>query len=237
MINIQGKNCVVQLNLASVWTDILCGDDFTVNYNPEFILKTGPNSPARERQPRIEDWAVSVSGITELANSARVSWFYLMQEAVRRSLLDIRIKFVDDAATTKTMQFSAYVGQSTITGPVADFCNATLNFEVSGGITDLSNPIDPVAPGTLTLLADWWATVNGNAFINGASSGSTDGTNYTLNTGDLVKQVAVEGLIFDIVPGAPTAGTNQCQMDLTNHKIIFPITFDGSQTVYVEWER
>jgi len=237
MINIQGKNCFVELNLLGVYTPILCGEDFTVNYNPEFVLKTGPNSPARERQPRIEDWSVSVSGITELTNTSNISFFYLIQEGVRRTLLDIRIKFKDDANTIKTMSFFAYIGQSSITGPVADFCNATINFEVSGGITDLSDPITPVGPGTLNLKSDWWLTVNGNNFINGASTGSTDGTTYTLTTGDLVKQVAVEGIICDIVAGTPTAGTRQCQIDLTNHKIIFASTFDGSQTVYVEWER
>src|SRR6185369_3393274 len=115
MINIQGKNCFVELNLLGVYTPILCGEDFTVNYNPEFILKTGPNSPARERQPRIEDWSVSVSGLTELANNNRVSFFYLMQAAVRRTLLSIRLKFIDDATTVKTMGFNAYVGQSSIT--------------------------------------------------------------------------------------------------------------------------
>lgn len=234
MINIQGKNCILELLISATYYPILCGEDFTVNYNPEFILKTGPNSPARERMPRIEDWSVSVNGITELANTANISWFYLLQASVRRSLLTIRAKFINDAGTVKTMKFNAYVGQSSISAPIADFCPAAINFEVSGGIQDLSDPDVPITSNFL-YLSDWWQTVAAQTFVNVGGVASQRGA-YMLTATDIVLEIDREGTQYD---EATTPAGRQGKFNTSNLHIEFnaSLPFDSGETIFVLWKR
>ena len=223
---VHGSGVLIELLVVDTYYPVLCGTDCSINYNPEFVLKTGPDSPARERMPRIEDWDISVSGLTKIANDAALTFFYMIQQAVRRSLLSLRAKFTDDEGTIKTMDFQAYVGPSSISGPMSDFSQCSINFSVTGGLTDLSDPEDDPTPVSKDIFSDWWTTTNGNNYIDGGSSGEgNDGhVVYTLVDTDIVKQVVMSGIQYDIVPGTPVAGSRTCQLDLTNHKINFPFT-------------
>lgn len=231
---ITGRDSIIEILVADVWTPVFCGKDLSVEYTPEFVLKTGPNSVARERIPRLEDWVVSVSGLTKIMNEDNVSFFYLIQEAVRRSLQTVRATFINSDGDEKVLTFDAWIGPSTITGPINQFDQCSVQFIPTGGLGDLSDPETPT-PATTLILSDWWPTGNGNNFIDGMSTIK----DYTLQTTDDIKEVDVEGENFNIVTGTPTDGTRECKLDLTNHKIIFPssLVFDGSQTVFVLFER
>lgn len=233
---IKGSDSIIEILLADVWTPVFCGKDLSVEYTPEFVLKTGPNSVARERIPRMEDWVISVSGLTKIFNEENVSFFYLIQEAVRRSLQSVRATFINSDGNEKVLTFDAWIGPSTITGPMNQFDQCSVQFIPTGGLGDLSDPEDPTPASTL-LLSDWWATSNGNNYINGASS--TGSKLYTLTSADDIKEVDVEGENYNIVTTTPTDGTRECQLDLANNKIIFPsaLIFDGTQTVFVLFER
>lgn len=233
---IAGRDSIIEILVDSVWTPVFCGKDLSVEYTPEFVLKTGPNSVARERIPRLEDWVISVSGLTKIVNEENVSFFYLIQEAVRRSLQSVRATFINSDGDEKVLTFDAWIGPSTITGPVNQFDQCSAQFIPTGGLGDLSDPEDPIAT-TVDILSDWWTTSNGDNFIDGASA--TGSKLYTLTTADDVKEVDVEGNNFNIITGTPAAGTRQCKLDLANSKIIFPadLIFDGTQTVFVLFER
>jgi hypothetical protein len=86
----------------------------------------------------------------------------------------------------------------------------------------------------MTILSDWWNTVDGNDFIEGASTGETDGTQYTLQATDKVLMVDLEGIIYKI---SPTLGNMKCKLDLSNNKILFPLFFNGTQSVGVLFKR
>jgi hypothetical protein len=235
---LKGTDSIIEILIDSVWTPVFCGKDLSVEFNPEFVLRTGPNSVSRERIPRLEDWTVSVAGLTKITNEETDSIFRLWLEAVRRSLQSIRAYFINAEGTEKVLEFQAYIGPSQLTGPVNQFDQASVTFIVSGGLGDLSDP-ETITPTDYTELSDWWGTTNGNNYIDGTSSGETDGTNYTLETTDIVLYVSMEGTGYRIVSGTPANGTLECSLDLTNHKVNFPsdIIFDGSQTVTVIWKR
>lgn len=234
---IHGKDCYLEMFVSSTWTPVLCATDMTFEYNPEFITKTGPNSPAREYAMRIYDWSMSVTGLTKLANDTVLSFFYMLQTSIRRQSHEFRARFVDSNNVEKQISGTAFIGHSTITGPATDFCNATIEFRGTGAfeISTVDFVVDSSA--TENILADWWATENGDSWIDGASSGQTDGTTYTLVSTDEILRVWVEGTGFEIVTGTPATGTLECQLDLSNGKIIFPVTFDGTQRVTVLFKR
>lgn len=233
---ITGTDSIIEIKVSEVWTPVLCGKDLSIEYTPEFVLKTGPNSVARERIPRIEDWVITVSGLTKIFTEENVSFFYIIQEAVRRSLQSVRATFFNAEGDEKVLTFDAWIGPSTITGPVNQFDQCSVQFIPTGGLGDLSDPENPT-PGTTDILSDWWTTSNGENFIDGASA--TGSKAYVLTTTDDVKEVDVEGNNFNIVTGTPTPGTRECKLDLANNKIIFPsdLIFDGTQTVFVLFER
>lgn len=229
---VHGKNVLVEMQLDDLsWMPIFCGTDMSLTYEPEFITITGPNSPSREYMVRLEDWSMSVSGLTKIANDTVLTFFFMMQQAIRRALRTYRAKFVDDVGAVKIFTMTAYVGRSTISGPVSDFSLGTIEFRGSGGAEISDSEGEPVVQN-YDYLSDWWTTTNGNAFINGASSVH----GYTLTTADYILDVAVEGMgSFIITSGSP--GNNEAKPDLVNNKILFLNTFDGSQRVYVEFKR
>lgn len=227
-----GKNVLVQQQQDDLsWLNLLCGTDMTFTYEPEFITKTGPNSPSREYQVRIEDCSMSVTGATRIANdSTTLTFFSMMATAMRRTKKSYRAKFVDETGAIKTITMDAFIGQSTINGPVSDASIGTIELRGTGGFTIATPDPDP-STVTYNLLSDWWNTSNGNAFINGASAVNS----YTLTTADTILEVDVEGVEFDIVTGAP--GNRQAQPSLATNKINFNFTFDGTQKVFVLFKR
>lgn len=213
---------------------VLCATDVVLRWSREVIGATTITSgTAKEKRTRLFEWSVSVTGLTPIENdSSTIGWFYLTQ--VSGTIQQLKIVYTDDNALQKVVSGNMIIPSGELTSPATDFCNASLEF-MGTGVMDISDPESPPSPSGLTELADWWHTVNGNAFIDGASSGQQDGTMYTLQPTDTIVYVGVEGTQFNIVPGTP--GNRECQLDLTNHKIIFQNTFDGTQTVQVLFNR
>jgi hypothetical protein len=234
---IEGKNVLLEMYItaSSEYVPILCATDCTFRYTPEFITKTGPNSPAREFALRIYEWAFDVTGLTKIANESpsSLSFFYMLQSSIRRTSHDFRMTFEDDEGNDYEISGVGFVGESTINGPQTDFSNASIQIKGTGGVT-IDFVADPT-PGDFDVLSDWWQSSNGNSYINGASSGETDGINYTLQSTDEILRVWNEGGGYEIVSGAP--GNRECQLDLSNHKIKFADAFDGNQRVAVLFKR
>lgn len=240
MTPVFGQNVEVYLLIGGIYYPLFCGTDCTFKEEHEMIeASTITSGGAKEWRPRMLSWSIDVSGLSKVNNTdGQIAYFYLLLPSVRMEAQTIKIKFTDINNNSTEINGTAYIQSSSITGPASSFSNAQATF-IGTGPYDPSIIAEPGAAAATDVKSDWWATVNNNNFINGASSGQTDGTPYTLQTTDSVKLVLVEGMNFKIVTGTPAAGTMQCKLDLTNHKILFPsdLIFNGSQTVTVVWER
>jgi hypothetical protein len=233
---LKGTSGILKLIVSGVAYPVLCATDVTLRWNQEVIgattLTSGKN---KEKRVRLFEWSVSVSGLTKISNAdGQIDFFYITQEAVRGSIQQVEILYEDAEGNGKVISGNVIIPSGELSASAADFCNASIEFQGTGAL-DISDP-EP-APGVVEheILSDWWQTSNGNDFIDGASSGMTDGTPYTLQSTDEILEVDVEGTQFDEVNGSP--GNREYQTDLANNKIKFNTTFDGSQRVFVLFRR
>jgi len=238
MTPVFGNNVQVYLLIGGIYYPALCGTDCAFKEEKEQVeASTITSGSFKEWRVRMISWSIDVSGLSKINNTdGQIAYFYLLQASVRMEAQTIKIKFTDVNNNSTEINGTAYILNSSITGPVAEFSNASITF-LGTGPYDPSTIAGPGAPAAVDVKSDWWQTVNGNNFISSLSTGQTDGTTYLLGTADSVKLVFVEDANYKIVTGTPTAGTLECKLDLTNHKILFPQTFDGTQRVTVVWER
>lgn len=233
---VEGKNVVVELLVDAVYYPVLCGIDCTFSREVEFIsIRTSDSSVFDEVMPRRENWSVTVNGVTKIENDTVLTFFYLLQTSVRRNTHTIRVTFEDEDGDSKEITGTAYIGSESITGPQSDYANGSIEFRGTGAFT--IQDVTPPVPPDIEIFSDYWTPSNGNAFINGASSGSYTGTAYTLGATDEIMEVRVEGTNYEVVSGTPASGERECQFDTGTLKINFPITFDGTQRVFVMFKR
>ena len=235
---IHGKDVIIELLIDADYYPILCGTDCSFSRTPEFIPITGPESGLfREFMVRREEWSMSVSGLTKVANAATLSFFYMLQTSVRRTQQTVRMTFEDAAGAAKQITGSVYIGQLDINGPATEFSSASIELKGTGGYT-----IEDVEPPVVTeyeYFSDYWQTVNGQNYISGASSGEYTGVAYTLGATDIPMLVDVEGTSYNLVTGTPTAGERECRFTTSPQRITFPadLIFDGTQRVFVMFKR
>lgn len=224
---VHGKNTVLEVFSVDTWYPVLCGTDLSFTSTMEMVESTGPNSVLfRERKARLQDWNASVSGLTTLENGTSVSFFYMLQQSVRRTLQQIRLSFQDDEGSYKRITGNALIETMGISGPYSDFSNATISFLGSGAYE-----IDAIsAPSTPIEYADYWTTVAGNSYINGTSAVHT----YDL-TGKTVLLVFRSGVEHTLVTTTPSG--RQCKFTSGTGRIDFDtsIPFESGETVTVNF--
>lgn len=240
---VHGRNAIIEMWVTDTWYPILCGTDMNLHVEQETILKTGPNSGTwRERIARISQWSASVTGLTKIDNSAEsLTWFWAVQESVRLVTQYLRFTFEDEQGGGKQITGYALITSNDITGPAADFSNATITFEGTGEL--VIAVIEPPALVTVNYYSDYWATTNGLNYISGASSGTSPaavafGGAFTLGATDVILVVTLEGIQYDVILTGTPVG-RECKFTSGNGRITFPsdIIFDGSQRVWVEFKR
>lgn len=212
---IQGKDAVLEIFVTDGYYPILCAIDFTLATEPEFITKTGPTSGLfREFQKRIEGWSVQLNGLTKVENGTTISWFYLIQTAVRRAVQQIRITFTDSEGDTMVFTGSVLIGAQTITGPVSGFSQAAVEFKGTGGY-ELDTVIDPPAEQECEVEDTLYLTL---------AEGATSVTDALLTaTGVVILGVSRSGQVHSETTGTPfslefvfTTGTGTISFDPTN---------------------
>lgn len=233
---VKGEDVVVELLVDAVYYPVLCGLDCTFSREVEFVnIRTSDSSVFEEVMPRRERWGITVNGVTKIENDTALTFFYLLQTSVRRNTHTIRVTFEDEAGDSKEITGTVYIGNESISGPVNDYANGSIEFRGTGAFTiqDVTPPVEP----DIEIFSDYWVPTNGNSYISGASSGSYTGTAYTLTATDVILEVRMEGTNFEVVSGTPTTGERQCQFDTGTLRVNFPITFDGTQKVFVMFKR
>lgn len=233
---VQSKNIFGYMKVDGVYINIFCGKSLNFTLNQDELETTSVGSGTlREYKAGLGDATFDVSGVTILDNTeSRIAITYLQQQSVRQQLQDWKIKLVDDDGSEISYTFSGIIRTTSFDKSIPGYSSSNLSVRVSGDIT-----IDPVAPPptTETVLADYWDTVNGQNYIDGDSTGNTDGTVYQLDAADEILHVEVEDMIMYAVTGTPTAGEPEYRFVTSPVKIETGVTFDGSQRVYVMWKR
>lgn len=164
---VHGSDMVLECKVSGTYYPIGCATDCEFNFNNEIIGKTDVNAGLfRKKRVRISDSQMSVSGLTTLENDSSLSVFYFLQEGVRRSELDIRIRFKDEALVEKQIQGIMVIESIRIGGQVDDFSEFDISFQGTGPVTQSDiDPGDTGLPGQV--LWDWWDTTPGEFSISG----------------------------------------------------------------------
>lgn len=233
-----GSGVIIEMYVDPEYIPILCGNDCTFTRTPEIIETTSPSSGLWQTYMiRREGWTMNVSGLTKIDNDTALTFFYMLQTAVRRTEQTIRMTFTDIDGNDIQISGQALIGPQSVSGPATDFAQCSIEFQGSGAFT--VEGVTPPTPIDYLYISDWWQTVNGQIYIDGPSSGETDGTNYTLLLTDLILEVDMEGIQYDLVSGTPTAGRRECHFQTSPARIIFPsdVVFDGNQRVFVHFKR
>lgn len=235
---VRGENVIVELMVDAVYYPVLCGTDCTFTREVEFVpIRTADSSLFDEVMPRREGWGITVNGVTKIENDTVLTFFYLLQTSIRRSTHSIRVTFEDEAGDAKEITGTVYIGSESITGPLSDYANATIEFKGTGAFTiqDVTPPDEP----EYDYFSDYWTPNNGNNYIGGASSGSYTGTSYTLAATDTILEVRLEGTNYELVTGTPTNGERQCKFNTSLFRIEFPaaLVLDNTQRVFVFFKR
>lgn len=239
---ILGRGVIVEMLVEDEYTPVLCGTDCSFVRTPELIETTNPTSGAwKDFSIRREEWGVTVSGLTKIANNAALTFFYMLQTSVRRLKQDIRITFTDPDGADIQISGSVLIGQESISGPVTDFAQCSIEFKGCGSF--LIEDVTPPTPLELDVFSDYWTTTNGQNYVDGTSSATSpsavaNGGGFNLGATDTILEVEVEGTEFEVITSG-TPGNRECKFNNTTFILLFAadMIFDGTQRVFVEFKR
>lgn len=129
-----GKQGVLSVLIDGVYRPVFCAMSCYFRYDQEEVLKTSVNSGKfRERTTRLLDWEFGLNGLTKIDNTdGQASFFWLIQESVRGSVQNVRLRFVDDDANEQTISGNVIVKAGQIDSAVGGFSSATQTFPGTG---------------------------------------------------------------------------------------------------------
>lgn len=237
---VQSKNILVYLKIDATYYNIFCGQGMTWRYSQEVLETTSVNSgSSREYIAGMGTATLNVSGVHVLDNTeSRISWNYLQTLAIRRAVNEWKILQTDDDGDFVIYEFSGVISDGGFSKSIPGYSKSDVNIQVTGDVTQTS--VAPPPSGDYDYFSDSWATVNGQNYISGASTGEYNlGTTYTLAATDIILDVVVEQMPFYSVTGTPTDGEPEFEFSTSPVRINFPssMVFDGSQKVFVMWKR
>lgn len=226
-----GEDCKMEILVSDNWYTIMCQSDIRFRLTQEILLKTTPNSGLfREKTTRFSEGFASVTGLTAVNNGAtNVSFFYIIQESIRTQPQTIKLTFTDQGGSSKTITGTVLIVTSEIGAPIGDFAEASVELEFSGSFeidsTDLPTTANP-------LLADTWETTAGQNYISGLSTGWRNGTQYSLNSKEIL-EVDREGMQYDFIGNNLTPGNRECSWNTSLNRLVFQNDFNTGETVFV----
>jgi hypothetical protein len=139
---IWGSDVILKMKVGDEFVPIFCGIDTTYQCLVELIEKTGPNSGGiRQKMTRLEEHVSSVTGATYVENDDTLSFFYTLQEGIRREEQEFQMYFVDELGNERTLTGAGILGTQSINGPVGDF--STANLEIHWNEAPQFDVVDP----------------------------------------------------------------------------------------------
>lgn len=165
-----GRDMILEAKIVGVYTPIGCATNCSFEFTNELIRKTDVNAGLfRKYRVRMSDCKASIHGLTTLENDTTLSVLYFLQEGVRRSELDLRFRFTDEAGVAKQVQGIFLIEGIPVQGDVSAFSEFDINFQGTGGVSissiDSEDESGEGLPGEVQW--DWWDAVEGETTITG----------------------------------------------------------------------
>lgn len=212
MNQVLGKNVFTELKVGDQWIPIFCAKTASIDTEQEEIETTSRNSSGdREYEPGMSSATLSCAGITNTSNyEGAVSVFYLLQESVRRSILNVRMRFVDQDALQITLAFSCFVRTLGITRDRISYSQSAVSFRITGPLAVEGTPT-PVPPSDCEYRPTIYLTLlEGETLVH---SDLLEEANAD------VVSVSREGTILTYTSGTP--GNQEFSHDLPNGDVTF----------------
>jgi hypothetical protein len=227
---VTGRNVNIRAKVEGDYITIGCSSSCSFEFENEIIGKTDVNAGLfRKKRVRISDCRGSVSGIMITESEAtRLSIFHFMQEAIRRSEVDLQFVFEDTSGNVKIIQGLFIIATIGLSSDIQAFGEFDLQFEGTGGIviSSIDPPPDVVCE---TIFSDWWTTTPGESGISGTGHA---GRSFA---GHDVIEVDREGLEHDIVTTG-TPGNRQAKYTGGSTITFDPANpFNAGEIIFVIW--
>lgn len=195
---VEGKNVVFSMKVDGTYYPVLCATDMTFSKGVEKIEKTGPTSGGvRQWMLRLEQYTSTISGLTYVENDDELSFFYLLQESVRREEQDFKLVFTDGRGDTISLTGVGLIGDCDINGPATDFSNC--NIEILWNQEPEFDQIDPPEGGACIESPLYLAFTSGTSVSDEALEA----------TGVEILHVEREGLGMTETSGTPVSGSRE----------------------------
>lgn len=142
---VRAEDVVFELEVDSVFYEIMCVREAEFIINQDEIEKTSPNSGRdREYIPGMSNGTLNISGITEIENGTRISINWLLQN--RATVHSMRMTQVNDAGDTLEVTFNAFLTRGLISGGASGMSYSDADFRISGTpsfSSIITNPTEP----------------------------------------------------------------------------------------------
>lgn len=140
---------MLSLQVGTEYYPVFCAKSAELSTVQEEIEVTSVNSGGdREFEPGMASHSMTVSGLTELNNlGGLISIFYLMQQAVRRTIHNFKWTLTNTEGESITLTFRCFITSTTLTKEIGLYSTSSASFRLTGGITysDVVNPpVDPI---------------------------------------------------------------------------------------------
>lgn len=227
---VNGKDVNVEVKVNGDYIAIGCAVSCSFQFENELIGKTDVNAGLnRKKRVRISDCSGSVQGLTTINNTpTRLSAFYFLQEAVRRTEQDLRFVFVDEIGDTRYITGLFLVRALALTGDTSSFSEFDLSLDGTGGVS--IGTVD--SPGSITcpgIESDTWDTTPGGTSISGAG---LEGKEFD---GHEILEVDREGTQYDYTSGTP--GNREFAYNGTVISFDTTNPFNAGEKVFVVWKE
>lgn len=242
---VKGDNVILRAFNGTDYIPFACATGCSFTRDTEMIgATTVGNGKERAFKPRFTTTTLTLKGITYLTRTTG-TYFYVLDTiltSLRNDGLQLELAFTDEAGNTQQLQFFAYVPHTSITGDVDALSDYEIDFQVSGGYTQVST----VNGGTTGGTGGTGGTTGGGTTGGTSSSNSTnvqDPINYTSTTGgetsityaQLIARVILSVSRDGIEKEAITSGLpndKQVKFISTTGQLVFPT---GSPLGIGEW--
>lgn len=229
MTPIFGYDVIVNLVIDTVPYPIFCATDMEFRLKQDIVLATSA-STGSYRQKRLRglcEWSVTTSGLTKIDNTdGQVSFFYLLQEAIRGQEQSIQIDFTDEEGNDQSLSGSVIIPELGINGPASDWSSASVTFEGTGAISMV--PVEPPVPSE--------CEQEDTLYIDAVEGEDSVHHDLLEQTGVVILAVARTGAVHYETSGTP--GALEFQTDLPNGDIYFDPgnVFNAGEWVAVEYK-
>lgn len=193
------KNVVFAMKIDDTFYPIFCAKSCEWPLDQDEIEITSvPSGSNREYVPGMSNSTITATGITELNNDeGRISINYLMQQAIRRTIHELRVLQTDQEGNQLAATFRGFVINTTLSKEPATYSQSSVTFRITGAITFseiIPSPGDPICEVQIPL------------YIVGTEGGTQVQSSFLRTETGITKtilEVQREGLGFDETTGTP----------------------------------